>query len=86
MKNSLLGNFRKATSGSDSLNRCDHALNLARKLFPERLGFSFVLCCCVVHYYTYESKGEHALCKLKPTALVNDENLHIAHQKKGVII
>ena len=41
-----------------------------------------------VHYYTYESRNEHALCKIKPTALVNDEILHrpIAHQKKDVII
>ena len=39
-----------------------------------------------VHYYIYESRNEYALCKIKPTALVNDENLHIAHQKKDVII
>ena len=42
-----------------------------------------------VHCHTYESRNEHALCKTKSTALVNhvnDENLHIAHQKKDKII
>ena len=38
-----------------------------------------------VHYYTYESRNEHALCKIKPTTLVNDENLHTVHQKKDLI-
>ena len=39
-----------------------------------------------VHYYTSESRGEHALCKIKSTALVNGGNLHTAHQMKDVII
>ena len=46
MKNSLLalGNFRKATSGSAWIAVTMHLI--ARKLFLERLGFSFVLYCC----------------------------------------